>query len=122
MGYTEERVRTFTAGAAIARGTRVKLSTGKVVAADAGDAWVGWTKNRTLADGDPVAVILRSNGGTVEARAGGAITAGATVKQDNGGDYVATTSGDDIWGIALTAAGGAADLFELLPFYEYNPA
>ena len=102
---------TFTAGADIAKGNVVKLSEGKVIPTTAAnDAAIGialdGAKNGEIV---PVA-ILGNYTGTVEVKAGGAISAGTQVAAN----ATATSADTDvIIGRALEAAAAEGDMIEI---------
>jgi len=111
--YVETPCKTFTAGAAIAKYLRVKLSAGKLAAAGVADDWIGTMENAALADLDKVAVRLRTAQGTCKFVAAGAITAGARVYAAASGkiDDTITT---ELVGIALEAANDADEVIEVM--------
>lgn len=106
-------VKTFTAGAALGVNIRVKLSSGKVVAAGAGEASIGTTEGVSYADGDKIAVRLWTAEGTRKVVAGAAITAGATIYGAASGKVSSTSSGTAL-GIAGEAAGADGDTIEMI--------
>lgn len=115
-GYTDGNYKTFTAGAAIAANTRVKLSSSKLAEAGATEEEVGVTTRATFADGDKVAVRLRNGAGTVKMIAAGEIAADAIVYTAASGKVNdVQASGAVRRGIALTAAGADGDIIEVLP-------
>lgn len=111
--YVETACKAFTAGAAIAKHLRVKLSAGKLAAAGVADQSIGTLEQASFADGDVVGVRLRTAQGTVKMVAAGAITAGAPVYAAAGGkvDDAVTPFPE---GIALEAAGADGDIIEVL--------
>jgi len=113
--YTKDGVKTFTAGEDLAKGRRVKLSSGsgtQVEYADAADDYIGVTL--AAADsGDSVPVALkRAYPGTVEVEAAAAISAGATIYGAADGKVGTTSSGTDKFGVALEAASAAGAVIE----------
>lgn len=104
---------TFTAGAALARGIRVVLSSGKLAAAGASAVELGTVESATLADGDVVAVCPRNVDGTVYMVAAEALSVGDSVYADADGKVGATNT-NPLIGVALEAAGADGDLIEVL--------
>jgi len=104
--------RTYTAGGAVAKGALVKFSSGKVVACTAAnDAAIGVALDSAAADGDIIPVAILGNfTGTVEIKAGGAISAGAQVAANGTATNAAT---DVIVGRALEAATAEGDMIEI---------
>lgn len=115
MQFVETPTRSFIAGGAISQYLRVKLSAGKLALAGATDYELGTARVDAFADGDPVAVHLRTAPGTVIMVAAGAIAVGADVYGAASGkaNDVATSTYVYI-GTALTAATGDGSLFEVL--------
>lgn len=116
MGYVESRKRSFTAGEAIAKHLRVKLSSGKIVKAGLADNDIGTIDHAVFADEDDAAVNLRNLQGTELAVAADAFDLGATLYTAAAGtvsDTAASTSYKR--GIALEAATAAGDIVEILP-------
>lgn len=112
--FVETNTKTFTAGAAIGKHIRVKLSSGTLAAAGVADDYLGWMEEASFASGDVVRVRLRTCTGTVKMYAAGAITAGARVYAAASGkcDDAITT---ELLGLALEAAGDADEIIEVLP-------
>lgn len=106
-------VKSFTAGAALNPFLRVKLSSGTVVVAGAGEEYIGVTQQEA-ASGAQVSVKLRSGSGTVKVTAAGAFSAGADLYGAAGGKVDDTVSGS-IQFMALDAATAADDIVEVLP-------
>jgi len=103
---------TFTAGAAIAKGEFVKISSGKVVKASAAtDVCVGVALDSAAAEGDLIPVQLLTSGDTALVKAGGAVSQGGTVTCV--GTTVAT-AGTLQYGIALEAATASGQLIECI--------
>lgn len=113
--FVEGNTHTFVAGAALSKGTRVKISSGKLAAAGATDVYIGWMNERALADGDLASVRLRTASGTVEMVASAAISAGATVELAASGK-IATFSAGTKCGVAVAAASGDGSVIEVVPF------
>lgn len=114
--FVNTRTRTFTAGAAIGKYIRVKLSSGKLAAAGIGDDWIGYLESASFADGDKRSVILRNAQGTIPMVANAAIALGAAINTAaNGKCDDATTSGFQRIGVALEVAGAQNDIIEVLP-------
>lgn len=111
--FVETPCKTFTAGGAIGKHLRVKLSTGKLAAAGVADDWIGTMVNASFADLDVSSVRLRSAQGTCKFVAAGAITAGSRVYAAASGkvDDAITT---ELIGIALEAANDADEVIEVL--------
>ncbi|MDD5566232.1 MAG: DUF2190 family protein [Candidatus Omnitrophica bacterium] len=115
--YTDNGVKTFTAGEALARARRVKLSSGygtQVEYADAADDYIGVTLE-AAASGEPVAVKLkRASPGTVEVEASVTTTAGATLYGAADGKVSVSSTGTDKFGKGLEAASGDGAVIEAL--------
>lgn len=115
MKYVESACRTFTAGAALAIGTRVKLSSGLLVAAGLTDKELGVMETPSFASGDVVSVRLRTAQGTCQMIAAAAITLGAAVYTAASGKISSTaTATGFLIGEALEAASGNGSLIEVL--------
>lgn len=115
MGCVNTGTRRFVSGATLAAHTRVKLSSGVLVAAGATDVALGTTTRPSVA-GDGVTVRLRTDVGTVEMIAGAAVALGAEVNAIAAGkvDDNAAASSVKI-GTALSAATADGDVIEVLP-------
>ena len=112
QGIHQNGKATFTAGAAIAKGEFVKISSGKVVKASAAtDVCVGVATDSAAAEGDLVPVQLLTSGDTALVKAGGAVSQGGTVTCV--GTTVAT-AGTLQYGIALEAATASGQLIECI--------
>jgi len=111
--FVETPTKAFTAGAAIAQHLRVKLSGGKLAAADAEDIELGTLEAAAFADGDVRAVRLRTAQGTVKMVASEAISQGAVVYGADSGKVSDAANGNPI-GIALEAATADSDVIEVL--------
>lgn len=107
--------RTFTAGAAIGRFIRVKLTSGKLAVAVAADRdYLGTIEEAAFADLDVRRVRLRTAQGTAKMVADAAVTLGATVFTRAAGKVGATAVGSFIIGVALEAAAADGDVIEVL--------
>src|SRR4051812_36234135 len=103
----------FTAGAAIARYLRVKLSSGKLAAAGLTDYELGVLRDASFADGDVRDVVLRTKPGRVIMVANAAIPAGVLVYTAASGKISPTNAtGSILIGRALEAATADGDLIE----------
>ena len=103
---------TFVAGAAIAKGEFVKISSGKVVKASAAtDVCVGVALDSAAADGDLIPVQLLTSGDAVTVKAGGAVAQGGTVTCLG---TTVSTAGTLQYGIALEAASASGQLIEAM--------
>lgn len=109
----EGPTRSFPAGAALSDKLRVKLSSGQVVLAGAGELSIGTTVTKAYAQGEPITVRLWSAEGTRKMIASAAITAGATVYGAASGKISSTSSGAAI-GVAYEAAAADGDVIEVL--------
>lgn len=102
----------FVAGEALEAYRRVKLnSSGRVVYADAGEEFIGFTTNK-VASGELVSVALRSAARTYKAVAAEAFALGATLYGANDGKVQDTASGS-AQAIALEAATADGDVVEI---------
>ena len=117
--YVEGPTKAFTAGAAIAKHLRVKLSSGVLAVAGAGTSdepvEIGTIEEAAFAAGDLRSVRMRNAQGTVKMVASAAIAAEAAVYGAAGGKIDDTTSGAAI-GIALEAATADGDIIEVLRY------
>jgi len=102
--------KSFIAGTDLEACRRVKLSSGNVVYADAGEEFIGVTARKAVS-GDSVAVNLRSASRTYKMVASGAITAGVAIYGALGGKVSASASGV-AQGVALEAATADGDIIE----------
>lgn len=109
---TENIIKTFTAGEALEAFRRVKLSSGNVVYAGAGEEFIGVTQDK-VASGDPVAVALRSASRSYKMTAAAAVTAGAVIYGAASGKVDDAASGV-AQGIALEEATADGDIIECL--------
>lgn len=100
-------------GTALAKYTRVKLSSGTLTTAVLADKEIGVLMERVEANahGD---VLLRTSPGTTPMIAAAAITAGATVFTAAAGKVSNTATGAFQVGIALEAAAADGDIIEVL--------
>jgi hypothetical protein len=106
--------RTFTAGAALARGTICKLSSGKLAAATSdNDLAIAVLEQASFADGDLIAARLLNSGGTFLGLASEAIVVGNRLAVTTGGALAVAAAGKLL---ALSAGGtGAFIEFIILP-------
>jgi len=115
-----EGIRTFTANGAITNKARVKLTAGSTITppqvelAGVGEQHVGVAQYQ-VADGELVAVKLRTYPGTHEMIASKAITQGASVYGAASGKISDASSGSAI-GQAVEAATADGDLIEVAPY------
>lgn len=112
--YVETPTRTFTAGAAIAKFLRVKISSTKLAVAGITDLEVGTIEKATFADGDVVAVRLASAQGTAKMVAAAAVAMGAKVYTAASGKVSVSASTAYPIGIAMEAAAADDDVFEVM--------
>jgi hypothetical protein len=104
---------TFQATTALAPYLRVKLTTGKLVAAGATDNEIGTLEARVLAADDYAAVVPKNAEGTVKMVANGVIAQYASVYGAASG-YVDDVDNENFIGMAMTAAAAAGDYIEVL--------
>lgn len=103
----------FTADAAYAANTRMKMSgTFGILTAAGDEAHLGTLLRRTKASGDDATLIAKAGTGATWGVAGGVIAAGAAVTSSTAGKIVTGTAGAIDPGIALNAS--AADGDEVL--------
>ncbi len=102
----------FIAGTDLEAYRRVKLSSGNVVYADAGEEFIGVTARKALS-GESVTVNFRASARSYKMVASGAITAGNTIYGALGGKVSASASGV-AQGTALEAATADGDIIECL--------
>lgn len=113
MSYTEGPTRTFSVSSlSAAKGLRLVLSAGVLVAAGATSLALGVAEFKILST-DESAVLRMRTSGSIPMIANGAITAGANVYAAASGKVGST--GAIIEGVALTAASADGDLIEVLP-------
>lgn len=102
----------FTAGADLEAYRRVKLSSGNVVYAGAGESFIGVTAHKA-ANGEPVTVNLRSADRSYKVATAGAVTSGAVIYGAASGKIDDAASGT-AQGTALEAATADGDIIECL--------
>lgn len=107
-------VKSFTAGAAIGIHILVKIASGKLAVAGLGDEFIGAMAQAAFADGDVVAVRLKSAAGTHKCVAAGAFAQGARVYSRAAGAVDDVSTGAKGCGIALEAAAASGDVVEIL--------
>jgi hypothetical protein len=112
-----ENVRSFPNSAALAQGTRVKMSAGVLAAAAATDREIGVMENRAFSTDAVGSVRLLSSAVTLRCIAAGAITQYTDVYRAASGKISATASGVP-FGMALEAASGDGSLIEILPYRQ----
>jgi hypothetical protein len=113
--FVDGSIKSFIAGAAIARFLRVKLVTGQLQLAGLVDKELGVLRDAAFAAGDQRAVILRNKQGTIPMVANGAIAAGGAVFTAASGKVGVSTSTGFLIGTALEAAAADGDIIEVLP-------
>ncbi len=115
----ETAKKTFTAGAAIAKFARVKLSSGVLAAAGVGASdetlEIGVLEDATFTSGDIATVRLRSSQGTTKMIASAAIAAGVAVYGAASGKIATTASGTAI-GVSMEAATADGDVIEVMRY------
>lgn len=112
-------IKTFRAGVAIGQFVRVKLVSGVLQIAGAGEVGIGITQAEAFAANDPIAVKLWSAPGTFKMIASAAITSGAEVKPMASGKC--DDSGTDLsLGVALEAASANGDIIEVVPVRVFD--
>ena len=113
--FYNEPCRAFTAGAAIAKHLRVKLSSGKLAVAGLADKEIGTLEEASFADGDVRTVRLRTAEGTIKMVAAEAMSAGAAVYTAASGKVADTaTATSYLVGTTLEAATADGDVIEVL--------
>lgn len=110
----DSRNRMFTAGAAIAKHLRVKLSSGKLAAAGIADKEIGTLIEASFADLDVRPVRLRTAQGTTKFVANAALAVGADVYTAASGKVGASATTAFYIGVALSASGADGDVIEVL--------
>lgn len=111
--FLEYSRKTFAAAAAIPAASFVKLGADGVQACVEGDSPIGFSAVGAGA-GESVEVRLLNATGTVEARAGGAITIGAELQAGADGSVIVHSGSSRVVGIALGAAANG-DYLEVMP-------
>jgi hypothetical protein len=109
----ENGIKAFVAGEALAINRRVKLSGTTVVYSDAGEVWIGTTKE-AVASGANVSVKLLTFPGTRKVVAAGTFSAGAELYGAVDGKIDDIEIGQ-VAGTALEAATAAGAVIEMLP-------
>ena len=108
----------FIASEAIPNFRRVKIdaATRRVSLADEGDAFDGVSISMCQAAGDAVTVRFKTDPGTFEIEASGALVAGASLYDVDDGRVDDSDSGGSVGvlGVALTASMAAGDTVEVL--------
>jgi len=104
---------TMTAGGALAKGDIVKFSSGKVIKTTGlTDLAIGVALDSADGDGAIVPIAVLGNyTGTVQIKAGGAISQGAQITANATATAAAT---DVIIGVALEAAAASGDMIEII--------
>lgn len=116
MQHHEGPTRTFQVSAAIGQFVRVRLSSGKLVAADADDNdYIGVTCRETFAADEYVVVRLRNAAGTHTAIANAAIAVGELCVLADDGEVGPASANSAPYAIALAAATADGDWIEVLP-------
>lgn len=105
-------------GAALTKGQFVKYSSGKVVAAGAGERGIGFIQATVSAADKPASIAVP--GGGALAIAGGTIAAGDSLKSDASGHLVATTTADDIIVAIAEESAVDNDVFRVRPTFAYK--
>lgn len=121
MSYHESSRKTFTAGAAIAHQSVVKLGAAGVEACGTDDTPLGFVEIGAREAGELVSVRLINTPGTVEVRAGGSIAAGALVSPGADGTVVAQSGAALAVGMALDSAAND-ELVEIVPVFDRSAA
>lgn len=118
MAYTDESIRTFTAGEALEKDTLVRLSGSTldtIVYCDAGEEPLGVTRKAAAnADATTPVKLWGSGRGTFTLQAAAAITVNAKVYPAASGEVTSTPGGPCI-GFALQAASAQGELIEVAP-------
>lgn len=112
MGQENMGIKTFVAGEDLEAFRRVKLSSGEVVYADAGEEFIGVTISK-VSDGGYVGVAMRSAARTYKMVAAGAFALGAVLYGAADGKVDDAVSGT-AQGVALEAATADGDIVECL--------
>ncbi len=109
--FVDGPTKTFTAGAALAVGTRVTLSSGVLAAADEDTFEIGTVERESFASGEEIAVRLATASGTFKMVAAADFAADAVLYAAADGEV--DDSGTIQIGVALEAAGAAGDIVEV---------
>jgi hypothetical protein len=111
----ETNCKSFTAGEAIPRAARVKLSGGKVYVAGLAEKDIGTAETPAFAADNEIAVRLRSAVGTFKGIANGAVTQGVNLYTAALGKFSATaTATSYLAATALETATADGDIIEML--------
>ena len=112
--FSESSVRAFPCAVALTKGTAVKFSSGRIVAATAGTDKIIGVIDVDNDAGQDAHVRLRSGTGTAIGMAGGTIAVGDAVTATTAGALIATvTAQNQIVGYALEAVASGAE-FEMM--------
>lgn len=115
--YVETRTKTFTAGAALGKWRRVRMSGGSLAYAGAANTdALGVLSQETFASGEEVAVIMTPSTGTVPMVASEAISQWASVYA--AADGKVASSGSIVVGLAAEAATANNDIIEVVPLHS----
>ncbi len=110
------------ATSAISRGQALKISSGELVACDDGASSIGDRAHGVAysdaAAGERVELAVAGGGGV--GIAGGTITAGAYLKTDASGHFVATTTAGDIITAIADEAAVDNDVFAIRPTFPFK--
>lgn len=113
--YVETACKAFTAGAALAKYSRVKLASGVLAEAGLAEKEIGTLEQASFAAGDVVAVRLTSAQGTCKMIAIEAIAEAAAVYTETDGKIQDTAQATSfLIGTALEAATADGDVIEVL--------
>lgn len=97
----------------------MKASSGRAALQDsAGGSCIGVLITPASAAGRAVEVAA-GDGQVVKVVAGAAVAVDAKIQSDNAGRAITAASGDHVQGVALTAAGAAGELIEMLMLSEH---
>ena len=114
----EDGKMTFTTGADLTKGQRVKLSSGNVVAAGLNEEHIGVTLH-PAASGDPVTIKLTSGTGTFAIQCASTCTQGAALYSAAAGQVDDASGGAGAKRfIALQACAAANEIIECLPYQQ----
>lgn len=113
--FTDTPAKMFTAGEAIPKHARVKITSGTLAKAGIGDTTeIGTIMQEAFADGDVVAVRLATATGTVKCIASAALTAGALCWTAADGEVSVSASTARVFGVCLEAAAADQDIIEVM--------